>query len=191
MVNPNDLDHVKSSMVCGQCHGIYWISNAREYYSGGFRFQPGEVLNQNKKPIIPTKLEEQPWLKAPLEKAPTFLSDRFWSDGMVRVTGREYNGLIESPCYQSGTLSCLSCHQMHHDKPQSEDMELWLTDQMKEGGYSNEACYQCHESFRDQLTQHTYHAPESPGSSCYNCHMPHTTYGLLKAVRSHEISSPD
>ena len=31
---------------------------------------------------------------------------------------------------------------------------------------------------------------DSTGSSCYNCHMPYTTYGLLKTIRSHPISSP-
>src|SRR5262249_45847144 len=31
---------------------------------------------------------------------------------------------------------------------------------------------------------------DSSGSRCYNCHMPHTTYGLLKAIRSHQVSSP-
>ena len=37
---------------------------------------------------------------------------------------------------------------------------------------------------------HTRHRADSSGSSCYNCHMPFTTYGLLKTIRSHQISSP-
>ena len=37
----------------------------------------------------------------------------FWSDGMIRATGREFNGLMESPCYTRGEMSCLSCHEMH------------------------------------------------------------------------------
>ena len=44
--------------------------------------------------------------------------------------------------------------------------------------------------FRTNLTAHTKHAPDSSGSSCYNCHMPYTTYGLLKTIRSHTVSSP-
>ena len=103
----------------------------------------------------------------------------FWPDGMVRVSGREYNGLIESPCHQRGELSCLSCHSMHQSNPD---------DQLALGMESNQACLQCHRSI--QLTQHTHHRAESSGSLCYNCHMPHTTYGLLKAMRSHEIDSP-
>jgi len=29
------------------------------------------------------------------------LRDFFWPDGMVRVSGRDYNGLLESPCYRA------------------------------------------------------------------------------------------
>ncbi|HIE95885.1 MAG TPA: hypothetical protein EYQ63_02460 [Fuerstia sp.] len=32
---------------------------------------------------------------------------------------------------------------------------------------------------------------DSYGSNCYNCHMSYTTYGLAKAIRSHQIDSPD
>ncbi len=56
---------------------------------------------------------------------------------------------------------------------------------------SNAACIQCHKSFAKNLTEHTHHAADSTGSLCYNCHMPYTTYGLLKALRSHQISSPN
>jgi len=40
------------------------------------------------------------------------------------------------------------------------------------------------------LSAHTHHPAGSSGSRCYNCHMPHTTYGLLKGIRSHRIDSP-
>ena len=54
----------------------------------------------------------------------------------------------------------------------------------------NEACFQCHKSFRENLAAHTHHESDSSGSLCYNCHMPHTTYGVLSAIRSHQVSSP-
>lgn len=53
---------------------------------------------------------------------------------------------------------------------------------------TNQACLQCHEEFQKE---HSHHRDGSPGSHCYNCHMPHTTYGLLKGIRSHRIDSPD
>jgi hypothetical protein len=34
------------------------------------------------------------------------------------------------------------------------------------------------------VTAHTHHASNSSGNECYNCHMPHTTYGVLSAIRS-------
>jgi hypothetical protein len=54
-----------------------------------------------------------------------------------------------------------------------------------------EACYQCHGGYRNRLVEHTKHAGESPGSLCYNCHMPHQVYSLLTTHRSHRIQSPD
>jgi predicted aspartyl protease len=70
---------------------------------------------------------DSPMMKTLLEQDPNFVSDIFWSDGMVRSTGREYNGLIDSPCYRNATedartLSCSSCHSMHKtpDDPRSE-----------------------------------------------------------------------
>jgi hypothetical protein len=51
----------------------------------------------------------------------------------------------------------------------------------------------CHRApkFKEQITQHTFHKADSEGSACLNCHMPHTTYALFKAIRSHQISSPN
>ncbi|MEW6273281.1 MAG: cytochrome c3 family protein, partial [Thermodesulfobacteriota bacterium] len=53
-------------------------------------------------------------------------------------------------------------------------------------------CTQCHAELgaEARLVAHTRHAAGSPGSRCYNCHMPNTAYGLQKATRSHEITSP-
>lgn len=109
---------------------------------------------------------------------------------MVRVSGREYNGLIRSPCFKRGTMSCLSCHDLHPDADRIG--ASWADDQLNSDRDSNDSCLQCHESLQtaEALTSHSHHAVESSGSRCVNCHMPHTTYGLLKAIRSHEISSP-
>ena len=52
------------------------------------------------------------------------------------------------------------------------------------------ACLQCHADFARDLEAHTHHAPESDGSRCQNCHMPYTTYALLKAIRQHQIDVP-
>ena len=190
IINPAKLDATRSSMVCGQCHGITWISDSEDYRKHGSRYRPGDVLNQNRKLVRAARLDEQPYLKEPLQKDPRFLSDRFWSDGMVRVSGRDYSGMMESPCHLNGELSCLSCHSLHHENPKTEDALDWRSHQLSQVGHSNQACIQCHESMATDLKAHTHHPVESAGSNCYNCHMPHTTYGLLKAIRSHHIDSP-
>jgi len=61
---------------------------------------------------------------------------------------------------------------------------------MKSDARSDRACLQCHASIGAKLAAHTHHAPESAGSRCYDCHMPHSGFGLLQAVRSHQVSSP-
>jgi hypothetical protein len=135
-----------------------------------------------------------------------FIRDAFWSDGTVRVSGREYNGLIESPCYRDAktsgrTLSCLSCHSLHQTSDDPRTLTEWADDQLlpvnagnNHGGAApandNSACLQCHEPLRTNLSAHTHHDAGSAGSLCYNCHMPYTTYGLLKTIRSHTVGIP-
>ena len=182
LVNPAKLGSKASAQVCGQCHSIKWIPDRADYQQNGLRYRPGQELAKSAPIIQPTRLPEQPWLQETLKKDVTFLRDRYWSDGMVRVSGREYNGLVESPCFKRGELSCLSCHSMHNG--QSSD------DQLAPRMENNQACLQCHPAIGARLTEHTHHLAGSSGSLCYNCHMPHTTYGLLKSIRSHQIDSP-
>ena len=70
--------------------------------------------------------------------------------------------------------------------------EEWADDQMKPNMRGNSACLQCHQEYaaEETLVSHTHHPANSSGSNCYNCHMPHTTLGLMKAMRSHTIDSP-
>jgi predicted CXXCH cytochrome family protein len=179
LVNPAKLDSKRSSEICGQCHSIKWLPN--DWNAEGPNFRPGMALEDSTEMIRPTDMHGQDWVKA-LQTNPRFLRDRYWKDGMVRVSGREFNGLVESPCYKRGELSCISCHSMHESDP---------NDQLAVRMNSNEACFQCHSSYRVSLEKHTHHAANSAGSLCYNCHMPFTTYGLLKGIRSHQITSPD
>ena len=106
---------------------------------------------------------------------------RFWKDGANRSGGREFSGMSTTACYLQGEISCTHCHSMHESDP---------NDQLSLGGISNEACLQCHQAIDEDLAGHTHHAADSSGSQCYNCHMPYTTYGLLKSIRSHWIDSP-
>ena len=185
IVHPEHLPPQRASQICGSCHSMKWFDKSENWSVTGFRYRPGDDLDSTTPVMRPTQLDRQPWLKEAAAKHPALLDEFFWKDGMVRVSGREFNGLIESPCYQHGaaktTMSCLSCHSLHKSEPD---------DQLARGMDGNQACLQCHEKMRSDVPAHTRHGAGSGGSLCYNCHMPHTTYGVLKAIRSHQVSSP-
>jgi hypothetical protein len=197
-VQPARLNPRLSSQVCGQCHGVwefYDQPGGRQANFSGLPYRPGDELDKTRFLPQPTKNLDSPTMKSILAEDPGFFGDSFWSDGMVRVSGREYTGLIESPCFKNApddqrTLSCFSCHTMHKAANDPRPVKEWADDQLTSGLEGNEACLQCHPSFRTNPTAHSNHRAESAGSSCTNCHMPYTSYGLLKTLRSHQISSP-
>lgn len=179
IVNPARLSPARAAEVCGQCHGIGCPPDG--WLQHGLAFRPGGSLADSK-PILRFATLDRSACRAQIAADPSFAATRYWRDGMVRVSGREYNGLVESPCFARGGLTCISCHAMHGGDPN------W---QLARGGDDgNDACTQCHAAIGADVAAHTHHRAGSPGSTCYNCHMPHTTYGLLRAMRSHQISSP-
>jgi hypothetical protein len=198
IMQPLRMNVRRSSEVCGQCHGVwefYDRAGERRANSGGLPFRPGDALRETRFVAQPASNADSPAMKTLLADDPRFITDSFWSDGMVRVTGREYNGLIESPCFTNATedkrtLSCMSCHAMHASPGDPRPLDQWADDQLAPGMAGNDACVQCHPAVGAQLTAHTKHGADSAGSTCYNCHMPYTTYGLLKTIRSHTVSNP-
>lgn len=85
-------------------------------------------------------------------------------------------------------MGCLSCHAMHQPADDPRVLRDWANDQLKPGMAGDEGCLQCHAL--PDIAVHTHHPPESSGSRCYNCHAPYTTYGLLKAIRTHLNTNP-
>ncbi len=183
IIHPERLDGKHASEVCGFCHSMKWIDRTEPWRANGFRFRPGDELTATTPLIQPANAHTVPGLKEYLAKNPDVLADFFWSDGMGRVSGREYNGIAQSPCFQGGKFSCLSCHSLHASEP---------ADLLARDRGDHRACTQCHEQFREPTARqrHTHHLADSTGSDCYNCHLPHTTYGVLSAIRSHQVSSP-
>lgn len=197
-VLPTRLDPKRSSQVCGQCHGVwefYDEKGERHANSNGLPYRPGDEISETRFVAQPNANIDSPTMQALLKDDSRFIRDAFWSDGTVRVSGREYNGLLESPCYKNAThaertMTCFSCHTLHKTDEDSRSLEAWRVGQTSIAGASNEACLTCHEPMRANPTAHTHHTSHSAGSSCYNCHMPYTSYGLLKTIRSHTIGSP-
>ena len=192
ITHPAKLPHRRSSQVCGQCHGIFTFKNIEDgllWNAHGFPYRPGDDLHE-KRFYIREADRQHPIMQNFLKANPTFMEESFWSDGMVRVSGREYNGLLESPCYRRGELTCLSCHTLHKPADDPRPLQQWANDLLKRDMETNRACLQCHDSIGSRIEQHTRHRVGSAGRQCTNCHMPYTTYGLLKAIRSHQINSP-
>lgn len=198
IVQPARLEPRRAAQVCGQCHGIWEFADgesARRARIDGLPFRPGDELHTTRFVAQPTVNGNSPTMQALLAEDTGFVRDSFWPDGKVRVSGREYNGLIESPCYVNATtaertLTCGSCHVMHKPASDPRPLPAWADDQLRAEAASDTACTQCHAPIAQDVARHTRHAPDSTGSRCYNCHMPYTTYGLMKTIRSHTVSSP-
>ena len=194
IVNPRRLSHRRASQVCGQCHGVTVVKDLDavvDWWVQGYQYRPGDDFEQSDRYFVRYNQDlDTPGIQLLFKRFPNFMQDTFWPDGMVRVSGREYNGMLDTPCFTRGEMSCLSCHTMHKASDDGRSLDEWAEDQLKPGMRGQEACLQCHEEFRAKIEQHTHHAPESSGSNCYNCHMPNTAYGLLKATRSHMLDSP-
>ena len=199
IVQPATLDPVRSSQVCGQCHSVweyYDADDERRASREGLPYRPGDELRDTRFIVQPAADRTSAEIRSLVAADPDFVRGSFWPDGTIRVSGREYNGLLDSPCFRDAetperTLSCFSCHAMHKPADDPRTVAAWAdTHQVSAGMEGDEACLQCHEPLRADPAAHTRHAPESAGSRCYNCHMPYTSYGLLKAIRSHTVGSP-
>lgn len=193
IVNPDTLSHVRSSQVCGQCHSVMTLKGDPDRINiHGVSYPPGSDLRESFDVWHLHSPEMKDLLKneAIRDRVVRTNLGTFYSDGMVRVSGREYTSLEQSSCFQRGEMGCLSCHQLHQSPDDTRSRTEWANDQLNPSAVGNEACLQCHDQ-QQYSTSHTHHAADSTGSNCYNCHMSHTAYGLLKAIRNHTISIPD
>jgi nitrate/TMAO reductase-like tetraheme cytochrome c subunit len=194
IIHPGRLDGPASALACGQCHSV-WAFDSLEAMNGlnesGLQFRSGDEGFEGRFLVQPGRDQDAEKLARLHAANNDFLADTFWPDGVVRVTGREYNGLATSPCFKGGAISCLSCHEMHPADTSEANLSTWAIDQLARDRGGDQGCLQCHGDIAADVSAHTFHAPESVGSRCYDCHMPHTTYGLLGAVRTHRITVPD
>jgi len=110
IIHPKKLGAERAAQICGFCHSMKWIDHSENWKENGFHYRPGDDLEATTPTIRPSSVHKIPGLEDYLARNPELLADFFWPDGMIRVSGRDYNGLIESPCYKSGKFSCLSCH---------------------------------------------------------------------------------
>lgn len=192
IANPHKMDHRISSQICGSCHSFNTVREDIPFED----FRPGQNLHVQRQVLrfdktgreaLRASTTDTNSVSAAIEK----LGRMFWRDGIPRATGREYQGLMHTTCHTEGEMSCMSCHRMHQAKSDERPIEEWTDDLLDHRRLGDGACTQCHDTDKYSALAHTRHAAGSAGSQCMNCHMPHTSYGLLKAIRSHGITSPD
>lgn len=199
IAEPTRMPSSRSSEVCGQCHSVSIVRQQHfdAWREQGSPFRPGQVLDDSQL-VVSRDAARAPELRRKLEQDPKFFEHTFWNDGLPRVTGREFHGLVASPCHANAApgdaraMTCASCHDLHQDEGDARDARSWARSQLKPGADGDAACTQCHPQYREPAARaaHTHHAPDSVGSACLDCHMPRTSYGLLTTMRSHFVESP-
>lgn len=83
------------------------------------------------------------------------ISESFHDDGQVKEEDFIYTSFLQSKMYSMG-VKCSNCHNVHSG-------QLVLK--------ANNVCLQCHQKKYNEPT-HTFHAANSTGAQCVNCHMP-------------------
>jgi len=184
IVNAERMKKLQSIRTCGRCHGKWMAHEA---------LTP-QVLEEGAM-FIPGRRDLEQLFQMPQVDAAGYDPEKhrnyFWPDSSPRATAMEYQGVLLSPCFQRGEMTCVSCHSMHASDP--ADQLRFTDDPATPEHESDVQCTQCHPQFRsdEALVAHTHHEVDSVGSRCVGCHMPHQAYGLLSAQRSHRIQSPN
>ena len=126
MTNPSKLKGPESALACGQCHSVWAFNDMTDkidFNRHGAGFRPGDERSRAtvcRATECADHTEQKNFIR---QTEPDFFQNRFWGDGMIRVTGREYNGVQQSPCFRGGEFSCISCHEMHLDSPNESSLQ--------------------------------------------------------------------
>ncbi len=160
IIKPTRLAPAAATAVCAQCHSL------RDVVAPGYR--AGASYDDH----FVVKLEYTPRK----EQDPVY-----WADGRPRRFSNDAVGLWQSQCYLKGGATCTSCHDAHVP---NVDRHASLAPT------SNALCTTCHQDIGQGVATHTKHRPESPGSSCVECHMPKEVVSIKAKIRDHSIGLP-
>ena len=155
------LDHERNSMVCAQCHSF------RDQMA--FGFAAGDDYFDFFFPLL--EYTQEP------SEDPTW-----YPDGKTRRFSTNSLGIWQSECFVLGGATCTGCHTDPHRPDIERNEQLQPT--------NNALCTGCHEAIGADLTAHTFHAGDSAGSACVECHMPRSVTSIRAKMRDHSISIP-
>jgi predicted CXXCH cytochrome family protein len=154
--------------TCAYCHG-----NKNNVFVG---FKGGDSYTDYALPFL---------ISEPL---PDFdFQGEFWPDGRPNRFNRP-QALTMSGCFKAGAITCTNCHVAHGSRNEHS-----LKVNIYQGRSGDALCTQCHTQptyAGATLKQHTFHAPESAGSRCINCHMSDVNWRLLIRRRDHTLQPP-
>ncbi len=161
--SPKSADRRQVFDTCAYCHG-----NKANYFVG---MRPGDRYEDFATPF----LVSQP---IPADDP----QGDFWPDGRPNRFNRP-QALMQSGCFLKGQATCTSCHTIHGAaRPHSLKVDEAKTDLL---------CTQCHQQFQGpQLTAHTRHGADSPGSRCVDCHMSNVNWRMQLRRLDHTFAPP-
>jgi predicted CXXCH cytochrome family protein len=168
--------------TCAYCHG-----NKQNVFDG---FRAGERYEDYALPFL---------VSAAIPD--TDHQGEFWPDGRPSRFNRP-QALMMSGCFKAGAVACTSCH-LAHGSPYPFSLKV----NVDNGSDGDQLCTQCHTSYvasrvpspersttgaasANALERHTFHAENSEGSRCINCHMSDVNWRLLIRRRDHTFQAP-
>ncbi len=161
IINPAKLNHERGNMVCFQCHMSGRPPKGKfGKYAWPVGYKPGEDLKRY-------------WVYS---KPTGKNAYDMWADGYAHKNRVQGNTFIQSRKYIKG-LRCFTCHDPHGSRYASLNVK---------SGKNNSLCLICHGErtlysvFKNDLSEHTHHGTNSPGSRCIECHMPKTGKNAMK-----------
>jgi len=181
IANAPKLEKGQAMSVCARCHGADIFRKTMDTYR---TYEPGYSSSGRINDLSP-HFQETPL--TPRDGPPTMET---WADARPKGIGTLFRSFVESSCYQNAEPRCYDCHNPHDNKLPAKLGSLYPS---KESDFY---CLSCHGPIAVDQPAHTGHEANTPGSHCFDCHMPKhimaQATGVTRFTRTHTMSSiPD
>ncbi|QDO93468.1 tetratricopeptide repeat protein [Formosa sediminum] len=175
------------NVSCESCHGpaeqhVFWAEHVQDsIHTENTYIIPGNSqLSQmnmcapcharrarlTEKMVPGTAFEDQYMLQ-------NITNDLYHGDGQIEDEDYVYGSFLQSKMYHDG-VKCSDCHDPHTLKVKFQD---------------NRLCLQCHAPSYDKPSHH-FHAQDTDGAQCINCHMTGAVYMGNDFRRDHSFRVP-
>ena len=174
---------------CESCHGpgrehLVWARSANRDQQADIGIDPLAVLDKNEslqvcfrchanKQALTTEYLVGATQEAHMAfKLPMLAQGAYLPDGRIDGFGYQQNHLF-SDCFVEGSMVCTSCHDPHSQTYRDVNRTAL------EGRFDDAQCTGCHASKARDVSAHTHHPTDSPGSRCIACHMPYLQHQAI------------